>query len=127
MRSGRCAAIFSICRPSVDDRTVGTFASPSSSLAHGKIAPGCLPYHSVVATGTTPSASSASCSRRPATTTRLGSDLIVVAPYLWAMVTGKAPSSAFVALAEDFEEESSSEELPQAVSAKTEIVKIRQR
>jgi hypothetical protein len=57
----------------------------------------------------------------------LGSDLIVVEPYLWAMVTGKAPSSAFVALADELDKEPSSEELPQAVSAKTETVRIRLR
>ena len=71
--------------------TVGSGASPSSSFAHGKIAPGCLPYHSVVATGTTPSASSASCSRSPTTTIRFGADSIVVEPYLWSIVTGNAP------------------------------------
>ena len=54
MRSGRCAATFSIWTPSVLVSTVGALALPSSSVAHGKIAPGCLPYHSVVATGTTP-------------------------------------------------------------------------
>ena len=94
IRSGRCAATFSICVPSVLVSTTGFGASPSSSVAHGKIAPGCLPNHSVVATGTTPSASSASCSRRPTTTTRLGCFSIVVEPYLCSIVTGKAPGSA---------------------------------
>ena len=93
MRSGRCAATFSIWTPSVLVSTVGALALPSSSVAHGKIAPGCLPNHSVVATGTTPSASSASCSRRPTTTTRSGCFSIVVEPYLCSIVTGKAPES----------------------------------
>ena len=66
--------------PSVKSRTSGFGASPSAASAHGKIAPGCLPYHSVVATGTMPSASSESCSRRPATTMRSGALVIVVGP-----------------------------------------------
>ena len=93
MRSGCCAATFSTSMPSVLLRTVGALASPSSSSAHGKIAPGCLPYHSVVATGTTPSASSASCSRSPTTTTRFGAVSIFVVPYLWSIETGNAASS----------------------------------
>src|SRR4051794_40794758 len=80
--------------PSVKLSLVGGLASPSAALAQGKIAPSCSPYHSVVPTGTTPRASSASCSRRPTTTTRLGSDLIVVAPNLCLIVTGKAPADA---------------------------------
>src|SRR5215217_7795017 len=80
--------------PSVELSLVGGSASPSAALAHGKIAPGCSPYHSVVATGTIPSASSASCSRRPTTTIRLGGEEIVVSPNLCTIVTGKAPAAA---------------------------------
>src|SRR4051812_38984954 len=118
MRSGRWAAIFSIGTPSVAGRTVGTLALPSAALAHGKIAPGCLPNHSVVATGTTPSARSASCSRRPATTTRSGWALMVVVPYLWVIVTGNAlASGAAVPLAAD-DVEDEVDESPHALSAR---------
>ena len=67
--------------------------------AHGKIAPGCSPYHSVVPTGTMPRASSESCSRRPTTTTRSGASVIVVSPYLCGIVTGNASASAVGAAA----------------------------
>jgi hypothetical protein len=53
-----------------------------------------LPNHSVVATGTTPSASSASCSTSPTTTIRFGSAAISVVPYLCRIETGKADDSA---------------------------------
>ena len=94
IRSGASAATFSYWMPSVKLSLVGSFPSPSAALAQGKIAPSCSPYHSVVPTGTMPSASSESCSRRPTTTIRLGSESIVVSPNLCLIVTGKAPAAA---------------------------------
>lgn len=79
------------------DSTWGTAAEPSLSFAQGQIAPGCSPNHSVVATGTTPSASRASCSVSPVTTTRSGAAGIVVVPYLWSIVTGNVSPAAVVA------------------------------
>jgi hypothetical protein len=51
----------------------------------------------VVATGTTPSASNASCSTRPTVTTRFGAAGTTVSPYLFLIVTGKTPPSALAA------------------------------
>lgn len=94
MRSGFSAATFSNWMPSTSVSTSGGVALPSLSFAHGQTAPGYSPNHSVVATGTTPSASSASCSTRPTTTTRFGSAVISVVPYLCSIDTGKADVSA---------------------------------
>ena len=73
MRSGRSDAIFSNSKPSAVLSTVG-FAPPSSSCAQGQTADGCSPYHSVVAIGFLPSARTMSCSLRPMTAIRCGSD-----------------------------------------------------
>ena len=91
IRSGLSAAIFS---NSVSDAsTSGTGESPRRGWAHSKIRPGAVPNHSVTANGTTPSASSASCSTSPTVTTRVGSAGMVALPNWCSMVTGKAPVS----------------------------------
>ena len=79
MRSGFSPAIFSNWKPSATLRTVG-FAPPSCSWAQGQTADGWSPYHSVVAIGTCPSASTMSCSVRPTTAIRSGADGTVVEP-----------------------------------------------
>src|SRR4051794_7622783 len=82
--------------PSVFVSTCGFAAPPSAASAQGHTAPGLAPNHSVVAVGTTPSASSASCSTRPTVTMRFGSAVMFVAPYLCGSATGKpvAPAAA---------------------------------
>ena len=74
--------------------TCGLAPAPSAASAQGQMAPGFSPNHSVVATGTTPSDSSASCSTRPTTTIRWGSAGMVVVPNLCAIETGKASEAA---------------------------------
>ena len=87
IRSGLSVAIFSKSNPSAALSTVG-FASPSASRAHGHTAYGCSPYHSVVAIGVWPRASTVSCSVRPTTAIRSGSRSTVVVPNLCSTVAG---------------------------------------
>ena len=87
IRSGLSSVIAGIDSPSADSSTVG-LASPSLSTAQGKTAYGASPTHWVVAIGTTPRASSVSCSVYPTTTMRFGSALTVVVPYMCWTVTG---------------------------------------
>ncbi len=94
IRSGARAAIFSIWMPLVSSSTSGSAASPSASVAHGKMYPGASPNHLVTATGTMPSASRASWSVSPTETTRVGAAVTSVSPYLCLIVAGKADSSA---------------------------------
>ncbi len=91
MRSGVSEAIWSTSMPSVRLSTTGC-APPSAGWAHGHTAKGCSPHHSVVAIGTSPSASRLSCSVNPALTTRVGRAGMVVSPKACVMVT--APSAA---------------------------------
>src|SRR5690349_19485541 len=86
--------------PSVLVSDSGTAALPSFSLAQGQISPGFSPNHLVVATGTTPRASRASCSVSPTTTTRWGTLVISVVPYLCSMLTGNAALPAELDAAE---------------------------
>src|SRR6185312_17029952 len=73
--------------------TVGC-APPSLTLAQGHTAKGSLPNHSVVAIGTTPTASRSSCPVKPALTTRLGGAGTTVCPNAWVIVTGPALGAA---------------------------------
>src|SRR4051812_10268748 len=79
--------------PSVLVSTCGLGALPRAASAHGQIAPGFSPNHSLVPTGTTPSASRASCSTRPTVTIRFGSALMVVVPNLLSIETGNAAAA----------------------------------
>ena len=100
MRSGSSAAIRSSSNPSLVLSTSG-WASPSSSSAHGQVANGFSPYHSVTAMGTTPSWSRVSCSVRPTTTTRSGSSATTLSPNLCGTVTGKASLADSVGFGSD--------------------------
>src|SRR4051812_18146188 len=79
--------------PSVWSSSTGWGAPPSAASAQGKMPPSTS-RKLLVATGTLPRASIASCSLRPTSTTRWGSAVISVLPYLCSIVTGYAPAAA---------------------------------
>src|SRR4051794_39381140 len=79
--------------PSVWSSSTGLGAPPSAASAQGKMPPSTS-RKLLVATGTLPRASIASCSLRPTSTTRWGSAVISVLPYLCSIVTGYAPAAA---------------------------------
>src|SRR5437879_10756988 len=85
--------------PSLRLRTTGC-ALPNLGCAQGHTPNGCSPNQSVTAIGTTPTASRSSCSVKPALTTRLGGDGILVSPKMCLTVTepSLATSPGFVEL-----------------------------
>ena len=74
---------------------VSSPSSSSSSATHGSTPSSFAPYACcAIATGTTPSASTASVLPQPHVATRSGAAVISVSPKACSMVTGKSPSDA---------------------------------
>ena len=85
-------------------------------MAHGKIAPGCLPNHSVVATGHDAERQQRVLLAQAGDDDALGLGSIVVEPYLCSIVTGKAPVVGAAPCGGGAPAESSESSEPQAAS-----------
>src|SRR5688572_27609638 len=116
IRSGSSAAIRSNSKPSATLSTSGS-APSSSGCAQGQVADGCSPYHSVTATGTTPSSRRMSCSVTPTDTTRSGGAGTVVWPYWCATTAGNDPSTVDPVAAGDVGASAAGEDSPAAQPA----------